>query len=471
MSTRTIFAAQDQARTGRFHLRTMFTTGMGVFSDGYSLSSIAIVLPLVLASFGRHSLTGIQSSLLTGSALAGMALGALVFGVLGNRGRKRYYGIDVVVMAVTALAQAFVPDVAWLIAVRFLFGIGAGADYVLSPTILGEHANVRDRGKLMLIGFGVSWVTGAALAGVVDLLCHAAGLSGGDTWRIVLAFGALPALTVVYLRRRLPETARFLARVRGDAAATAAVLAEVHAEEQVRRDLAGVRLVDRRSVLHYLARNRQAIVTSCVLWFLFDVIGYSSGLYGPTLIAKGLGLSPEVFTLVTYAAFSIPALLLAAAIVDKRGRRRMTAQWSVAAALALVAFGAYKDAVGIMAPGVALVLLGLFTVTGGVANAVPTSGMNGVELTPTKARTVVQGITVASGRAGATIAAFVFPALFAHLGESVAIYFLAAVTAVAAAVAWATLPEAAGRSLEAASDEELEGATTAPSPTPTETAA
>ena len=436
----------------------MFTTGVGGFSDGYSLSSIAIVLPLVLASFGQHSLTGLQSSLLTGSALAGMALGGVVFGILGNTGRKRYYGIDVMIMAATALAQAFVPDVGWLIAVRFVFGIGAGADYVLSPTILGEHANKADRGKLMLVGFGVSWVSGAALAGIVDLLCNAAGLSGGDTWRVVLAFGALPAITVVYLRRRLPETARFLARVQGDAAATAAVLAEVSSERYVNDDVAGIRLVDRRSLGFYFARNARSILTACVLWFLFDIIGYSSGLYGPTLIAKGLGLSPEVFTLVTYGAFSIPALLLAASIVDRSGRRRMTASWSVVAAVALVAFGAYKDAVGIMAPGVAFVLLGLFTITGGVANAVPTSGMNGVELVPTKARTVVQGLTVASGRAGATIAAFVFPSLFAHFGESVAIYFLAAVTVVAAVVAWVGLPEAAGRSLEAASDEELDAA-------------
>lgn len=236
------------------------------------------------------------------------------------------------------------------------------------------------------------------------------------------------------------------------------MLAEVSSERYVNDDVAGIRLVDRRSLGFYFARNARSILTACVLWFLFDIIGYSSGLYGPTLIAKGLGLSPEVFTLVTYGAFSIPALLLAASIVDRSGRRRMTASWSVVAAVALVAFGAYKDAVGIMAPGVAFVLLGLFTITGGVANAVPTSGMNGVELVPTKARTVVQGLTVASGRAGATIAAFVFPSLFAHFGESVAIYFLAAVTVVAAVVAWVGLPEAAGRSLEAASDEELDAA-------------
>jgi nitrate/nitrite transporter NarK len=81
--------------------------------------------------------------------------------------------------------------------------------------------------------------------------------------------------------------------------------------------------------------------------------------------------------------------------------------------------------------------------------------MNGVELAPTKIRTVVQGLTVASGRIGATLTAFVFPALFAHFGESVAIYVLAGVTVVAAGVAL-FIPEASQRTLEQASDEEVD---------------
>jgi len=60
----TVFGSQDQKRFSRFHLRTMFTTGMGVFGDGYGLSSIAIVLPLVLifvsdgVGFGRDGHRG-----------------------------------------------------------------------------------------------------------------------------------------------------------------------------------------------------------------------------------------------------------------------------------------------------------------------------------------------------------------------------------------------------------------------------
>jgi MFS family permease len=452
--SQSVFAPQDEARASRFHARMMFTTGMGVFSDGYSLSSIAIVLPLVLASFGLKKLTGVEASFLTGSALAGMALGAIVFGILGNRGRKRYYGIDVAVMAVSAVAQAFVPSVLALIAVRFVFGIGAGADYVLSPTILGEHANRSRRGAMMITGFGISWISGAIVAGLVSYACHGLGFSDGVTWRVVLAFGAVPALTVIYLRRRLPETARFLARIQGDGAGASAVLREANAEAAVARDLGGMRLLDRTAMSEYFRRNARAIAISCLLWFFFDVIGYSSGLYGPTLIAKSLGLSPEAFTLVSYGAFSIPALLIAAWLSDRWGRRPMTVRWSIISAIAMVVFGLYRGSVAVMAPGIGLALLGLFSLTNGIASAVPTSGMNGVELAPTKIRSVVQGLTVASGRVGATLTAFVFPALFAHFGESVAIYVLAGITIVAAIVALG-IPEAGQRSLEDASTEQV----------------
>lgn len=74
----------DKQRFNRFHTLALFTTGMGVFTDGYDLSSIGIVLALALHSFGVDHLAGIESSLMTGSALAGAAVGALLFGCLAG---------------------------------------------------------------------------------------------------------------------------------------------------------------------------------------------------------------------------------------------------------------------------------------------------------------------------------------------------------------------------------------------------
>ncbi|MDE2335173.1 MAG: MFS transporter, partial [Rhodospirillales bacterium] len=135
------FASLDEQPFKGFHWRAILTTGLGVFTDGYDLSSIGIVLPLVLATFGVKTISGLESGLLAGSALVGAAVGALIFGLLAQDGRKRFYGFDVLLMGVAALAQAFAPDLGWLIGIRFVLGIGIGADYVLSPTIMAEHAN------------------------------------------------------------------------------------------------------------------------------------------------------------------------------------------------------------------------------------------------------------------------------------------------------------------------------------------
>ena len=70
-------------------------------------------------------------------------------------------------MAVAAAAQAFAPNLWSLIAIRFVLGIGVGADYVLSPTIMAEHANARIAARSSRFGFGAMWGFGAIFAALV----------------------------------------------------------------------------------------------------------------------------------------------------------------------------------------------------------------------------------------------------------------------------------------------------------------
>ena len=177
------FEQLDEKPFSRFHLLAMFTTGMGVFTDGYDLSSIGLVLPLVLSSFGIAHISSVQSGLLTGAALVGSAVGAIVFGFLAQKGRKRFYGIDVAIMAAAAAAQAFAPDLWTLIAIRFVLGVGVGADYVLSPTIMAEHANRKDRGKKLGFGFGAMWGFGAIGAALALLLLQHLGVPHVDIFK------------------------------------------------------------------------------------------------------------------------------------------------------------------------------------------------------------------------------------------------------------------------------------------------
>ncbi|MEM0194645.1 MAG: MFS transporter, partial [Metallosphaera sp.] len=174
-----VFKPLDEKKFSFFHVKSLLTTGMGVFTDGYDLSSIGIVLLLVLSEFGITTKSPDYVSLtaaISGSALAGAAVGAILFGFLSNMGRKTFYGVDVALMTVGALLQAFVTDPTQLIIVRFLLGLGVGADYVLSPMIMAEHSNAKDRGKIIALGFGLFWGFGATLAAVVYLALQAAGV-------------------------------------------------------------------------------------------------------------------------------------------------------------------------------------------------------------------------------------------------------------------------------------------------------
>ncbi|MEM0072619.1 MAG: MFS transporter [Metallosphaera sp.] len=449
-----VFKPLDEKKFSFFHVKSLLTTGMGVFTDGYDLSSIGIVLLLVLSEFGITTKSPDYVSLtaaISGSALAGAAVGAILFGFLSNMGRKTFYGVDVALMTVGALLQAFVTDPTQLIIVRFLLGLGVGADYVLSPMIMAEHSNAKDRGKIIALGFGLFWGFGATLAAVVYLALQAAGVPSYLIWRIVLAAGAVPAASVIYLRRKIPETARFLGRIKGDAEKLKGVIREVTGEN-VNVDS---EIKDKTSALYYIKRNWSVFLSACLLWFLFDIVAYSGILFGPSLIAQSLGINSGVFQLLIEGAFTVPGGIIALSLIDRVGRRPLQVIGFVGMALSLLSFSLYKNMAGLaFSPMIAFALYGLQNLASQAGpGSVSASGILGVELAPTKVRGTIQSLTVASGRIGATLTSFVFPSLFHQYGEAFAIYFLAGIAAIAAILTFAVIPETKGKSLENSSRE------------------
>jgi len=437
------FAQLDEQPIKRFHWLAIFTTGMGVFTDGYDLSSIGIVLPLVLASFGVAKVSSIQGAGLAGSALVGAAIGALLFGFLAQGGRKKFYGIDVTLMAIAAIAQIFVGSLWALIAVRFVLGIGVGADYVLSPTIMAEHANRRDRGRKIGIGFGVMWSSGALAAALLTLILERAGVGPGMVWRIVLAFGAVPALSVLYLRRKMPETARFLARLADDQEGAAAVVQRVSGEPA-----ALLPSKDDRPFGAVFAQHAGPIFATALLWMVFDIVAYSGTLFGPSLIAKGLGLSATTFSIGMSVLFGLPGDLVAALmLIDWLGRKPLQGYGFLGAGIMLTLFAGLHESV-LAAPGLGFVLYGLYTLALRGPNIVSGTGILGVELAPTRVRTIGQAISVAGGRIGASLTAFLFPLIFARTGVVGAIYTMAGFSILGAILTRVLIPETAGRSLE-----------------------
>ena len=436
------FAALDEQRFAAFHWRATLVTGLGVFCDGYDLSSVGIVLPLILKSFGDAKLSSIESASLAASALLGSVIGALAFGALAQSGRKRFYGLDVLILGITAIAQAFAPNVAWLIAIRFLLGIGVGADYVLSPTIMAEHANRGDRGRALGLGFGTMWPVGALAAALLTLALEALAIDGDLEWRIVLAAGAVPALAVLYFRRRMPETARYLARLAGDGAAAARVIEDISGKAGIAPAL------DERRLGEVLAGHGHAIFSAALLWMIYDLVVYASILFGPSLIASSMGLAPVSFSLLIQIVFVLPAsVLLSVFVIDRIGRKPLQVWGFFIGSILLGIFAVMQNSLMAM-PTIAFIVYGLFNVAETGPGLVSGAGVLGVELAPTRIRSLAQGITVAGGRIGAAISAFFFPLLFAGIGQAGAYWVIAALGLAGAVLTKYLVPETGRLSLE-----------------------
>jgi len=197
------FTAIDNAGISAQHWRIMLISGMGFFTDPYDLFIIGVVMSLLkpIWQVGKF-----EESLVDSTALLASALGAFMFGRVADMlGRKRIYGVEVLVLAAGATGCAFAPNIWWLIGLRFVLGIGIGGEYPVSATIMSEYAGKANRGMLVTPVFtmqAAGLIVGPLFASAL-LTTH---VSHDIIWRILVAFGALPALAVYWQRRHLKGT-------------------------------------------------------------------------------------------------------------------------------------------------------------------------------------------------------------------------------------------------------------------------
>ena len=441
--TDTHFAAIDEQKFSSFHWRAIVTTGLGVFCDGYDISSISLVLTPALRAYhvAAHDVA-LTKGFLTAAALVGSMLGALAFGVLAQKGRKRFYGFDAMILGVAAFAQAFMPTVMALIACRFILGIGVGADYVLSPTIMAEHANRADRGKAIGLGFGTMWPIGALCAALFKLLLDSFHVPDDVVWKVVLATGAVPALAVMYFRRTMPESARFLARVAADSKQAQAVMEQVSGHEVPPPS------VDTRPLWQVLRLHARYIFAGALLWMIYDLVVYAAILFGPDIIAQNLGIPASIYQIETELIFVIPpSILMSWFLIDRVGRKPMQVWGFFAGAIILGIFTWMRATPGVSAFAAYLVY-GCFNIAQTGPGLVSGAGVYGVELAPTRIRSIAQSITVVGGRIGAAISGFAFPVLNAQIGFVGTMAGLAFLSLLGAIASQLLVPETTSRSLE-----------------------
>ncbi|MDA8063675.1 MAG: MFS transporter [Actinomycetota bacterium] len=449
-------ATLDEAPLSRFHSRAIVTAGMGFFTDAYDLFIIGTATTLIAKQW---HLSSSQTGLVNSITLISAFVGAFFFGRLADKlGRTRIYGLEALLMVGGALASAFAPDLAWLLVFRFVLGIGVGGDYPMSAVLMSEYANRKNRGRLVGLVFSMQ-ALGTVAGYVVGLTLLSAGVRDDITWRLLLGFGALPAAAVIYLRRRMPESPRYLERVDGrPEEATAAVKKFSEGALVVDAEPAGGRRSRRLSLWSFVSDRRYltVLIGTAGSWFFFDYAYYGNSVSAPLIVSSVLGKSatlPQVLALqlMVFSVAAVPAYFLAAFFMDRIGHRRLQLIGFPLMGLAFLLIGVIPGITAAITP-----FLLLFGVSYFFAEFGPntTTFVLAGEVFPTSARTTGHGISAGVAKVGAFIGVYVFPIMKTDFGVSGALR-ISALFALVGTLLTLLIPEPAGRSLDDVAAEEV----------------
>ena len=142
--------------------------------------------------------------------VAGACIGALFFGQLTDRfGRKKLFIITLAVYFVATAATAFAWAPWYFFLCRFFTGAGIGGEYSAINSAIDELIPARVRGRVDLMINGSYWVGSAA--GAAAAIFFLSSVFPKDIgWRVTFGLGAVLALSIMFVRRNVPESPRWL---------------------------------------------------------------------------------------------------------------------------------------------------------------------------------------------------------------------------------------------------------------------
>jgi MFS transporter, putative metabolite:H+ symporter len=157
----------------------------------------------------QWGLDGTTLSWVASIGFVGMAIGAGLGGLLADRiGRRQVFAVTLLVYGLATGAAALFWSVAAVLVLRFVIGLGLGAELPVAATLVSEFAPARIRGRVVVM-LEAFWAIGWLLAALIGYFVIPL---SDDGWRWALALGAVPAVYAAAVRFGLPESVRFLER-------------------------------------------------------------------------------------------------------------------------------------------------------------------------------------------------------------------------------------------------------------------
>jgi putative MFS transporter len=296
----------------------------GFLFDSFDITIVGYALPKIREEF---SLSPTQVGLVGSSALAGMGVGSWCWGWIADRwGRRVVFASTVLMFSCFTGISGLSMSLGFLVGARFLTGLGLGGMVPIDQALVTEYAPAPIRGRVAAM-LPMCWPMGYfTAAGMALLLVPEFG------WRWLFAIGVLPAMLSFIIRRRVPESPRWLAaqgRHEEARKSLAYVGVDDRSLEQARRELASVppRPPVRDATFRDLFTPPYArrVVHTWLLWFCSNFAATGFSIWLPTIYSTYYHIELSRTLLFTFivAGTQVVARICAFGLIDIMGRKTM----------------------------------------------------------------------------------------------------------------------------------------------------
>ncbi len=392
--------------------RSLVAGGLGWMLDAMDVMLYSLVLVYLMREF---NMSAASAGFLNSLTLGASAIGGFLFGVIADRiGRTRSLMLSILVYSLASAACGFSQNIPQLAVFRFLLGLGMGGEWTTAAALIAETWRSEHRGKALGL-MQSAYAIGEAIAAIVVLV-----VLPNFGWRKVFFVGILPALLVLWIRRRVPEPDLWLRR-------------KNNPQHVPLRELFRGKIL-RNGIL-------ATVMNACGMfgyWGLFTWIpGYLS--LPVAQGGRGLSLAKSTSFYLFLCAGKWLGYVLFGFFSDAFGRRKPYFTYLFLAAVLVPVYGMARNPLWLLVLGACVAFFGTGFFSG---YAAITS-----EIFPGKIRASAMGLSYNIGRGFSAGAPFAVGAIAGHYGFGPAFYLLSAAF-FAAAMLTLALPETRGKELD-----------------------
>lgn len=296
--------------------------GLGWLFDAMDVGMLSFVMVALQKDWGLST----QEMGWIGSINSiGMAVGALVFGILSDKiGRKSVFIITLLLFSIGSGLTALTTTLAMFLVLRFLIGMGLGGELPVASTLVSESVEAHERGKIVVL-LESFWAGGWLIAALISYF-----VIPKYGWEVAMILSAIPALYALYLRWNLPDSPRFQ---------------KVEKRPSVIENIKSV----------WSGEYRKATIMLWILWFSVVFSYYGMFLWLPSvMVLKGFSLIKSFQYVLIMTLAQLPGYFTAAWFIERLGRKFVLVTYLIGTACSAYLFGVAESLIVLIVAGMLL---------------------------------------------------------------------------------------------------------------------